>query len=93
MNKFYCGPRHTLSIVYYIAASMGYSKEETKRVVGNIENDKGMNEFQKILTEPFYSMQNVKIKGERMDIIAPFNLVERIQMVIDLISRTDPNGY
>lgn len=85
MNKFYCGPRHTLSIVYYIAASMGYSREETKRVVGNIENDNGMNEFQKILTEPFYSMQNVKIKGERMDIIAPFNLAERIQMVIDLI--------
>ena len=85
MNKFYCGPRHTLSIVYYIASSMGYSKEETKRVVGNIENDKGMNEFQKILTEPFYSMNNVKIKGERMSIIAPFNLTERIQMVIDLI--------
>lgn len=90
MNKFYCGPRHTLSIVYYIAASMGYSKEETKRVVGNIENDKEMNEFQKILTEPFYSMQNVEFNGETMDIIEPFNLAERIQMVIDLIlKKTD----
>lgn len=90
MKKFYCGPRHTLSIVYYIAASMGYSKEETKRVVGNIENDKEMNEFQKILTEPFYSMQNVEFNGETMDIIEPFNLAERIQMVIDLIlKKTD----
>lgn len=90
MNKFYCGPRHTLSIVYYIAASMGYSQEETKRVVGKIENDKEMNEFQKILTEPFYSMQNVEFNGETMDIIEPFNLAERIQMVIDLIlKKTD----
>lgn len=85
MNKFYCGPRHTLSIVYYVASSMGYSTEETKRIVGKIENDKEMNEFQKILTEPFYSMQNVEFNGERMDIIEPFNLAERIQMVVDLI--------
>lgn len=85
MNKFYLGPRHTLSIVYYIASSMGYSKGETKQIVGNIENHKEVNEFQKILSEPLDNIRQAYYNDEIKDLVEPFNLAERIQMVIDLI--------
>lgn len=85
MNKFYLGSRHTLSIVYYIASSMGYSKGETKQIVGNIENHKEVNEFQKILSEPLDNIRQAYYNDEIKDLAEPFNLAERIQMVIDLI--------
>lgn len=44
-----------------------------------------VNEFHKILTEPLDKIVRVEHKGEVKDLVEPFNLVERIQMVIELI--------
>lgn len=86
MNKFVLSTRHTVAIVSYIAASMGYSKEEIKYIAGNMKfGSDDIGEFQEILAEPLNGIVSVKRKGEVKDLIQPFNLAERIQMVIDLI--------
>lgn len=86
MNKFELSTRRSLGIVSYIAASMGYSKEEIKFITaGMLKQKDKVNEFHKILTEPLDKIVRVEHKGEVKDLVEPFNLVERIQMVIDLI--------
>lgn len=86
MKKFELTMRHTVAIVSYIAASMGYSKEEIKYIAGNMKfGSDDIGEFQEILAEPLNGIVSVKRKGEVKDLIQPFNLAERIQMVIDLI--------
>lgn len=86
MNKFELSTRHSLAIVSYIAASMGYSKEEIKFITaGMLKQKDEVNEFHKILTEPLDKIVRVEHKGEVKDLVEPFNLVERIQMVIELI--------
>jgi hypothetical protein len=86
MIKFELSTRRSLAIVSYIAASMGYSKEEIKFItVGMLKQKDEVNEFHKILTEPLDKIVRVEHKGEVKDLVEPFNLVERIQMVIDLI--------
>jgi hypothetical protein len=86
MNKFELSTRRSLAIVSYIAASMGYSKEEIKFITaGMLKQKDEVNEFHKILTEPLDKIVRVEYKGEVKDLVEPFNLVERIQMVIDLI--------
>lgn len=86
MNKFELSTRRSLAIVSYIAASMGYSKEEIKFITaGMLKKNGEVNEFHKILTEPLDKIVRVEHKGEVKDLVEPFNLVERIQMVIDLI--------
>lgn len=86
MNKFELSTRRSLAIVSYIAASMGYSKEEIKFItVGMLKKNGEVNEFHKILTEPLDKIVRVEHKGEVKDLVEPFNLVERIQMVIELI--------
>lgn len=86
MNKFELSTRRSLAIVSYIAASMGYSKEEIKFITAGMLKQKGeVNEFHKILTEPLDKIVRVEHKGEVKDLVEPFNLVERIQMVIELI--------
>jgi len=86
MKKFELTMRHTVAIVSYIAASMGYSKEEIKYIAGNMKfGSDDIGEFQEILAEPLNSIVSVKRKDEVKDLIQPFNLAERIQMVIDLI--------
>jgi hypothetical protein len=86
MNKFELSTRRSLAIVSYIAASMGYSKEEIKFITaGMLKQKDEVNEFHKILTEPLDKIVRVEHKGEVEDLVEPFNLVERIQMVIDLI--------
>ena len=95
-EKFYLGPRHSLGIVAYIAASMGYSKEEIKQIVGgNFAKLEGVLEFHKILSEPLDNTQQAEYKGEVKDLMGPFNLVEQIQKIINLILEKsdcdDPN--
>lgn len=86
MEKFELSTRRSLAIVSYIAASMGYSKEEIKFITaGMLKQKDEVNEFHKILTEPLDKIVRVEHKGEVKDLVEPFNLVERIQMVIDLI--------
>lgn len=86
MNKFELSTRRSLAIVSYIAASMGYSKEEIKFITaGMLKKNGEVNEFHKILTEPLDKIVRVEHKGEVKDLVEPFNLVERIQMVIELI--------
>ena len=86
MNKFELSTRRSLAIVSYIAASMGYSKEEIKFITaGMLKQKDEVNEFHKILTEPLDKIVRVEHKGEVKDLVEPFNLVERIQMVIELI--------
>ena len=86
MNKFELSTRRSLAIVSYIAASMGYSKEEIKFITaGMLKKNGEVNEFHKILTEPLDKIVCVEHKGEVKDLVEPFNLVERIQMVIELI--------
>lgn len=86
MNKFELSTRRSLAVVSYIAASMGYSKEEIKFITaGMLKQKDEVNEFHKILTEPLDKIVRVEHKGEVKDLVEPFNLVERIQMVIDLI--------
>lgn len=86
MKKFELTMRHTVAIVSYIAASMGYSKEEIKYIAGNMKfGSDDIGEFYEILAEPLNSIVGVKRKDEVKDLIQPFNLAERIQMVIDLI--------
>ena len=86
MKKFELTMRHTVAIVSYIAASMGYSKEEIKYIAGNMKfGSDDIGEFYEILAEPLNGMVSVKRKDEVKDLIQPFNLAERIQMVIDLI--------
>lgn len=86
MNKFELSTRRSLAIVSYIAASMGYSKEEIKFITaGMLKQKDEVNEFHKILAEPLNKIVRVEHKGEVKDLVEPFNLVERIQMVIDLI--------
>lgn len=86
MKKFELTMRHTVAIVSYIAASMGYSKEEIKYIAGNMKfGSDDIGEFQEILAEPLNGIVSVKRKGEVKDLIQPFNLAERIQMVIELI--------
>nr|DAN59449.1 MAG TPA: hypothetical protein [Caudoviricetes sp.] len=86
MNKFELSTRRSLAIVSYIAASMGYSKEEIKFITaGMLKKKDEVNEFHKILTEPLDKIVRVEHKGEVNDLVEPFNLVERIQMVIELI--------
>ncbi len=86
MNKFELSTRRSLAIVSYIAASMGYSKEEIKFITAGMLKQNGeVNEFHKILTEPLDKIVRVEHKGEVKDLVEPFNLVERIQMVIELI--------
>ena len=86
MKKFELTMRHTVAIVSYIAASMGYSKEEIKCIAGNMKfGSDDIGEFQEILAEPLNGIVSVKRKDEVKDLIQPFNLAERIQMVIDLI--------
>lgn len=86
MNKFELSTRRSLEIVSYIAASMGYSKEEIKFITaGMLKKNGEVNEFHKILTEPLDKIVRVEHKGEVKDLVEPFNLVERIQMVIELI--------
>lgn len=86
MEKFELSTRRSLAIVSYIAASMGYSKEEIKFITaGMLKKNGEVNEFHKILTEPLDKIVRVEHKGEVKDLVEPFNLVERIQMVIDLI--------
>ena len=78
--------RHTVAIVSYIAASMGYSKEEIKYIAGNLKfGSDDIGEFQEILAEPLDDIHSVKYNGEVKDLVGSFNLAERIQMVIDLI--------
>lgn len=95
-EKFDLGPRHSLGIVAYIAASMGYSKEEIKQIVGgNFAKLEGVLEFHKILSEPLDNIQQAEYKEEVKDLLGPFNLVEQIQKVINLILEKsdcdDPN--
>lgn len=86
MNKFELSTRRSLAIVSYIAASMGYSKEEIKFITaGMLKKNGEVNEFHKILSEPLDKIVRVEHKGEVKDLVEPFNLVERIQMVIELI--------
>lgn len=86
MEKFELSTRRSLAIVSYIAASMGYSKEEIKYLTaGMLKQKDEVNEFHKILTEPLDKIVRVEHKGEVKDLVEPFNLVERIQMVIELI--------
>ena len=86
MNKFELSTRRSLAIVSYIVASMGYSKEEIKFITaGMLKQKDEVNEFHKILTEPLDKIVRVEHKGEVKDLVEPFNLVERIQMVIELI--------
>lgn len=86
MEKFVLSTRRSLAIVSYIAASMGYSKEEIKYITAGMLKQNGeVNEFHKILTEPLDKIVRVEHKGEVKDLVEPFNLVERIQMVIELI--------
>lgn len=86
MNKFELTMRHTVAIVSYIAASMGYSKEEIKYIAGNMKfGSDDIGEFQEILAEPLDDINSVKYNGEVKDLVGSFNLAERIQMVIDLI--------
>lgn len=86
MKKFELTMRHTVAIVSYIAASMGYSKEEIKYIAGNMKfGSDDIGEFQEILAEPLNGIVSVKRKDEVKDLVEPFNLAERIQMVIDLI--------
>lgn len=86
MNKFELSTRRSLAIVSYIAASMGYSKEEIKFITaGMLKQKDEVNEFHKILSEPLDKIVRVEHKGEVKDLVEPFNLVERIQMVIELI--------
>lgn len=86
MNKFELSTRRSLAIVSYITASMGYSKEEIKFITAGMLKQNGeVNEFHKILTEPLDKIVRVEHKGEVKDLVEPFNLVERIQMVIELI--------
>lgn len=86
MEKFVLSTRRSLAIVSYIAASMGYSKEEIKFITAGMLKQNGeVNEFHKILTEPLDKIVRVEHKGEVKDLVEPFNLVERIQMVIELI--------
>ncbi len=86
MNKFELTMRHTVAIVSYIAASMGYSKEEIKYIAGNMKfGSDDIGEFQEILSEPLDDINSVKYNGEVKDLVGSFNLAERIQMVIDLI--------
>lgn len=86
MEKFELSTRRSLTIVSYIAASMGYSKEEIKFITaGMLKQKDEVNEFHKILTEPLDKIVRVEHKGEVKDLVEPFNLVERIQMVIELI--------
>lgn len=86
MKKFELTMRYTVAIVSYIAASMGYSKEEIKYIAGNMKfGSDDIGEFQEILAEPLNGIVSVKRKDEVKDLIQPFNLAERIQMVIDLI--------
>lgn len=86
MNKFELSTRRSLAIVSYIAASMGYSKEEIKFITaGMLKKNGEVNEFHKILTEPLDKIVRVEHKDEVKDLVEPFNLVERIQMVIELI--------
>lgn len=86
MIKFELSTRRSLAIVSYIAASMGYSKEEIKFITAGMLKQNGeVNEFHKILTEPLDKIVRVEHKGEVKDLVEPFNLVERIQMVIELI--------
>lgn len=86
MNKFELSTRRSLAIVSYIAASMGYSKEEIKFITaGMLKKNGEVNEFHKILTEPLDKIVRVEHKGEVKDLVEPFNLVEQIQMVIELI--------
>ena len=80
MNKFELSTRRSLAIVSYIAASMGYSKEEIKFITaGMLKKNGEVNEFHKILTEPLDKIVRVEHKGEVKDLVEPFNLVERIQ--------------
>ena len=86
MEKFELTMRHTVAIVSYIAASMGYSKEEIKYIAGNMKfGSDDIGEFQEILAEPLDDIHSVKYNGEVKDLVGSFNLAERIQMVIDLI--------
>lgn len=86
MNKFELTMRHTVAIVSYIAASMGYSKEEIKYIAGNMKfGSDDIGEFQEILAEPLDDIHSVKYNGEVKDLVGSFNLAERIQMVVDLI--------
>ena len=86
MEKFELSTRRSLAIVSYIAASMGYSKEEIKFITaGMLKQKDEVNEFHKILAEPLNKIVRVEHKGEVKDLVEPFNLVERIQMVIELI--------
>lgn len=86
MEKFELSTRRSLAIISYIAASMGYSKEEIKFITaGMLKKNGEVNEFHKILTEPLDKIVRVEHKGEVKDLVEPFNLVERIQMVIELI--------
>lgn len=86
MNKFELSTRRSLAIVSYIVASMGYSKEEIKFITaGMLKQKDEVNEFHKILSEPLDKIVRVEHKGEVKDLVEPFNLVERIQMVIELI--------
>ena len=85
MEKFELSTRRSLAVVSYIAASMGYSKEEIKYITAGMLKKDEVNEFHKILTEPLDKIVRVEHKGEVKDLVEPFNLVERIQMVIELI--------
>ena len=86
MKKFELSTRHTVAIVSYIAASMGYSKEEIRHIAGNMKfGSDDIGEFQEILAEPLDDIHSVKYNGEVKDLVGSFNLAERIQMVIDLI--------
>lgn len=86
MEKFVLSTRRSLAIVSYIAASMGYSKEEIKFITAGMLKQNGeVNEFHKILTEPLDKIVRVEHKGEVKDLVEPFNLAERIKMVIELI--------
>ena len=86
MKKFELSTRHTVAIVSYIAASMGYSKEEIRHIAGNMKfGSDDIGEFYEILAEPLNGIVSVKRKDEVKDLIQPFNLAERIKMVIELI--------
>lgn len=95
MKKFELGPRHTLAIVSYIAASMGYSKEDIKRIVGNVVKIDNIDDFHKILVEPLDKVKQINnpVQKGTVDLVIPFNLAERIQKVIDLILEKIDNSY
>lgn len=95
MKKFELGPRHTLAIVSYIAASMGYSKEDIKRIVGNVVKIDNIDDFHKILVEPLDKVKQINnpVQKGTIDLVIPFNLAERIQKVIDLILEKIDNSY